>query len=448
MKIFRKYDIRGIYPQELNDGIAFKIGKVFGKIIKGKNVVVGSDARLSSPPLKKALIKGLVSSSKNVYDIGLSPTPMVIFAVKFLGADAGVNVTASHNPKNYNGFKLFNKDALAIEYEDGIHKIEEEVSKIKDVVPNSRGKVIKIDVRDDYSKFLRDKIFIKDKKLKIVMDLGNGVAGAVYPHVVRSLGFDVIDLYSKPDGNFPNHHPDPTKRENLKDVINKVVELNANVGFAYDGDGDRLAVLDENGNVVSSDVIFSMLIKNISNKRAKIVKTIMNSMAIDDVAKSMGYKVVETKVGHSYVQNIMKAEDAILAGEVSGHYYFKDTFYGDDALYATLKILEILSTTGKSVSDFSKDFPKYYSEVSESMRFPIKESVKIPFIEALKEEFLSKGFRIVDIDGVKVLFNDGWALFRPSNTEPKISVAYESRTKKGFEELTRMVQDVINRIPR
>ncbi|MCD6368084.1 MAG: phosphomannomutase/phosphoglucomutase, partial [Candidatus Aenigmarchaeota archaeon] len=398
--------------------------------------------------LKSSFIDGFLSTDKIVYDIGLSPTPMVIFAVKFLGADGGVNITASHNPKDYNGLKFFNKDALAIGYDDGLHRIEEMIDNIKDDVIHPKGKIIEVDVREDYSKFLRSKVSTGDRRLKVVTDFGNGVAGVVYPDVIKSLGFDVISLYTDPDGNFPNHHPDPTRPENLRDLRDKIREVNADVGFAYDGDGDRLVVLDENGNVMNGDVIFSMLIKNIGTRGSKIVKTIMSSMMVDDVATSVGCHVIETKVGHSYIQNLMKKEDAVLAGEVSGHYYFKDTFYGDDAIFATLKILEILSKTDKKISDFSNDFPKYYSEVSESMRFPIKESLKFKFIEELKEEFLSKKFKIVDIDGVKVIFNDGWALFRASNTEPKISVAYESKTKEGFERIGNLVNDVINRIPR
>ena len=447
MSIFRAYDIRGIYPTELDEKIALKIGKAFGTFNPGK-IVVGNDVRLSSPLLKEQLIKGLISTGCDVIDIGLVTTPIVIFSTRHLECDGGVMVSASHNPKEYNGFKFFRKYGIPVGYEFGLNEIKKIFESEK--FSSGSGTLTTKNVVEDYSNFLLDNIDVKRPIIiDVVVDAGNGSTGIIYPKILRRLGIKVHELFCKPDGNFPNHLPDPTKKENLVDLQRKVLEVKANLGFAYDGDGDRLIVVDENGKVVYVGVIFSVLIENAlsKNPRSKIVYTALDSKAIHDVIKDQGGISIVSRVGHTYVTKKMLEEDAVLAGEISSHYYFKETSC-NDALFASLKVIESLVKTDKKLSDYTKKFPKYYSQVSEGLRLPVKESEKFPFIEKLKEDFRKKGYRIDTLDGVKVIFKDGWALFRPSNTEAIISMSFEATTKKSFEKIKKFVNDIIARIPK
>jgi phosphomannomutase/phosphoglucomutase len=448
MSIFRAYDIRGIYPKDLNEEIAKKLGKAFGTFNRGK-IVVGMDARLSSPTLKKNFIEGLLSVGCEVMDVGMVITPMLMFAVKHLKTDGGVVITASHNPKDFNGFKFFVKDGIPISHETGINKIQEIFE--KGDFSEGKGSLEQASIFEDYSRFLLEKINFKTKPdLSIVVDAGNGVAGLIYPRILKRAGLQVHELFCEPDGNFPNHEPNPSKEENLIALKEKVKELKADLGFAYDGDGDRMVVIKSGSKTVRSSVIFSIFIKNVLREHhgAKIVYTPLDSKAIEDVIKENKGIPILSRVGHTYVTQRMLEEDAWLAGEISSHYYFKETYASDDALFATLRLIEILVNEEKTIEDYEKEFPKYYSAVSESLRFPIKESEKFPFIEKLKEEFKEKGFKIDTTDGVKVFFDYGWALFRPSNTEAVISASYEAYTKEGFEKMKEFVEGVIARIPR
>jgi len=448
MSIFRAYDVRGIYPTELNEGVALKMGKAFGTFSPGK-IVVGNDLRLSGPSLKKELIRGLLATGATVIDIGMVTSPITMFATRHLKCDGGVIVSASHNPKEYNGFKFYYKDGIPVSYESGINKIEK-IFKDKNF-SEGNGKLIKKDVIEDYSNFLLNKINLKKPvRLKIVVDAGNGTTGTIYPKILRKLGIDVVELFCEPDGNFPNHEPNPFKPGTLVELQKKVLETNADLGFAFDGDGDRMAVVNEKGKVVYVGVVFSMLIDNELKKEpgSKVVYTVMDSKAIDDVIRSKGGVPIVCRIGHTYITEKLIEENAVIAGEISGHYYFKDTNGADDALFACLKLIESLVTSGKKISDYEKEFPKYLSEVSEALRFPVKASEKFPFIEELKKEFIKNGYKIVTIDGVKVVFDDGWALFRPSNTEPIISMSYEAYNENAFKRIKKFVEEIIARIPR
>jgi phosphomannomutase/phosphoglucomutase len=448
MSIFRAYDVRGIYPTEINEEIALKIGKAFGTFNPGK-IVVGSELRLSSPSLKKELIRGLISTGATVIDIGTVTSPIVMFATRLLECDGGVNVSASHNPKEYNGFKFYCKDGIPIDFESGLIRIKEIFEKENFV--EGKGKLIKKDVIEDYSNFLLSKINIKKPiNLKVVYDAGNGSTGRIYPKILRKAGIDVHELFCEPDGRFPNHEPNPSKPENLRELRKKVIEIKADLGFASDGDGDRLAVIDEKGKIVYVGVIFSILIQSALEKEpgSKIVYTVLDSKAIEDIIKKFSGKPVICRVGHTYITQKLLEENAALAGEISGHYYFKETHGADDALFAILKLIEYLAKSNKKISDYERELPKYYSQVSEGLRIPVKESEKFPFIERLKQEFKEKGYKIDTLDGVKVIFKDSWALFRPSNTEPIISMSYEATTKEGFEKIKKFVENIIKRIPR
>jgi len=448
MSIFRAYDVRGIYPTEVNEEVALKIGKAFGSFNPGK-IVVGDELRLSSPSLKKELIKGLLSAGATVIDIGTVTSPIVMFAIRHLKCDGGINVTASHNPKEYNGFKFYYKGGIPIDFETGLIKIQDILEKEK--FSEGKGKLIKKDIMKDYSDFILSMIKLKTPvKMKIVVDAGNGSIGRIYPKIFKRLGLDVYELFCEPDGNFPNHEPNPSKIENLSQLQEKVLELRADLGFAYDGDGDRLAVVDKNGGIVYVGVIFSILINNALKKEpgSKIIYTVLDSKAIDDVIREEGGIPVVSRVGHTYITQKMVDEGAVVAGELSGHYFFKETFGADDALFASLKVIETLVNSNKKISDFADKFPKYFSQVSEGLRISIKEIEKFNFIEKLKDDFKSRGFNLDTTDGVKILFDDGWALFRPSNTEPIISISYEAENKASFERIKNFVDDIIKRISR
>jgi len=448
MSLFRAYDVRGIYPTDINEEITLKIGKAFGTFNPGK-IVVGTDTRLSSPSLKKEFIKGLLSTGATVIDVGVVTSPIVMFITKHLNCDGGVNVSASHNPKEYNGFKFYSKGGVPIDFETGLIRIKEIFDNENFVEGN--GNLIKKDVIKDYSDFILNLIdTTKPVSMKVVVDAGNGSTGGIYPEILRKAGIEVHELFCEPDGNFPNHEPNPSRPENLIQLQKKVLELNADLGFAFDGDGDRVAVIDENGNVVYVGVVFSILIKSALQKQpgSKIVYTVLESKAIDDVIRQHGGVPIVCRVGHTYITQKMIEKKAVVAGEISGHYYFKETYGADDALFACLKLIEYLIKSGKKISDFADEFPKYYSQVSEGLRIPIKKSEKFSFIEALKKDFESKGFKIDILDGVKVIFDDGWALFRPSNTEPVISMSYEAYNKTAFERIKKFVDDIVKKIPK
>jgi phosphomannomutase/phosphoglucomutase len=448
MGIFRSYDIRGIYPNELNEEIAFKIGAAFGTYINGK-IVVGCDSRLSSPSLKKALIKGLLSTGSNVIDIGLTTTPIVMFSTRYLNCNGAVMVSASHNPKNYNGFKLYGKNGLPIGMGYGMEKVQEIFE--KESFLKGKGKVEKKSIFKEYSNFLISHVKInKPLKMKVVVDCGNGSPGKIYPKILKKIGIEVYELYCEPDGNFPNHEPDPSKEDNLKDLRKKVLEIGADLGFAYDGDGDRVIVINKEGSIVYVGVVFSILIRSSLEKYpgGKVIYTVVDSRAIEETIKKNGGIPVVCRVGHTHISQKMFKEDAVLAGEISGHYYFKETLGSDDALFATLKLIEYLMNSGKNISYFDKELPRYYSEISEKSRYPIKESEKFSFIEKLKKEFEEKGYKIDTTDGVKVIFDDGWLLIRPSHTEAVVAIVYEAINKEAFEKIKKLADEIIKRIPR
>ena len=448
MSIFRAYDVRGVYPVDLNEEIALKIGKAFGTFNPGR-IVVGNDVRLSSPSLKEQLINGLASTGCDVIDIALVTTPMIIFSTKHLKCDGGLMVTASHNPKEFNGFKFNDVNGIPISFESGLNKIQEIFNLEK--FSKEKGSVVKKNIVEDYSKFLLSNIEIrKPVNMKIVVDAGNASPGLIYPQILKKIGADVYELYCEPDGNFPNHQPDPTKTENMVDLQRKVLEIGADVGFAYDGDGDRLGVVDNDGKIVEPNKIFALLIKQVlaMKSNSKIVYDALSSMMIQDVIRKYNGIPVVSKVGHTYITQRMVEENAILSGELSGHYYFRETFCSDDALFASLRLIEFLTKSGKKLKEHFKDLPKYYSQVSEGMRVPIRESEKFSFIEKLKEDIGRKGYKIDTLDGVKIIFDDGWALLRPAHTESKISVAYEASSKEGFGRIKKFVDEIVKRIPK
>jgi phosphomannomutase/phosphoglucomutase len=442
MSIFKAYDIRGIYPSEIDEFVAYRIGAAFGTLNPGK-IAVGCDTRLSGPQLKEHFINGAISTGSEIIDIDVVTTPIAVFAIKHFNCDGGVNITASHNPKEYNGFKLFDENAMPISYESGIGTLKEifESEKYRKGSGSSSTRAIK----EDYINFILARVKIGNR-LSVVIDGSNGAAGLYAPEIYRRLGMTVHELNCTADGNFPGHGPDPSKEENLLDVRSKVKEVGADLGFVYDGDGDRLAVIDTDGTAIESSRIFSLLVRHLLDEKpgTKIVHdALMSGMAIDTI-KKYGGRAVPCRVGHTYIAQKMMEEAAELGGELSGHYYFKETFFADDAILASLKIVELISQEGKRLSELIKDFPGY---LSENVRISVKESEKFSFIKKLKAELDKEGYALDCLDGVKVIFEKGWALFRASNTEPKISVAYEAKDKEEYNKIKNFVQSIIKKVP-
>ncbi|MEE9405965.1 MAG: phosphomannomutase/phosphoglucomutase [Candidatus Aenigmarchaeota archaeon] len=434
MSIFRAYDIRGTYPGQVNEKLAEKIGKAFGTKFPGK-VVVGMDARNSGPALKEAVIKGLLSTGANVIDIGMVPTPLLCFAVVHYGADGGIQVSASHNPSNYNGFKFYIKGGIGIGYDDGINEIEKMAKGESFAV--GEGKVEKRDAAPDYIKHTVEKTSI-NRPLKVVIDAGNGSGGILGPEAMRKAGCEVIELFCEPDGNFPNHEADPLKKGTLKDMQAKVRETGADLGVAYDGDGDRLGIVDENGECIDTNKIFVLLLREALKKApgSKILYEVITSRIVEDEIKKNGGIPVLERVGHTFIHRRMHSDGCVFGGETSAHYFYKDNYNYDDAIFAGLKVAEI-ATKGK-LSELVKTVPEYFT--SNQYRPHCADDRKFELVQELGKR-LKDRFKIIDIDGVKAVFDDGWFIVRASNTAPQLVIRWEATTKEAFERIEKTVRE-------
>lgn len=436
MGIFKAYDIRGKCPEEINKELAFKIGVVFGKIIEGKRIVIGSDARESSPELKDALMSGLHQTGKEIIDIGLSTTPMFYFAVNKLEGDGGIIITASHLGPEYNGLKLVREKAIPISYDTGIGEIEEMVK--KEGYKPSEYSCIKKDIREDYLNFL-----VKNRtefRGKIVVDTGNGMTGLVIKDVLERLGIDYRGLYFDVDCTFPNHEANPLKKETLSELRDVLKMEDAVLGVAFDGDGDRIGILDENGEFIPGDILTALIAKNIlKDGPEKILYDLRSSKVVPEIIKSLGGVPIKSRVGHSFIKKSMRDEDIAFAGELSGHFYFKNFFYSECSLMALMHILEIVSESGKKLSELVKVLKKYWK--TEEINFEVKNKKdKMNEIEKLYSEREAK---IEKIDGVTVEFEEWWFNLRPSNTEDLLRLNLEAETKELMEEKVREVEEII-----
>jgi len=442
--IFKAYDIRGIYPSELDDESAYLIGRAFATIYKDKNVVVGGDARISTPHLKKHLINGLLESGANVIDVGMTATPVIYFGCYGLEYDAGIMVTGSHLEKEHNGMKFCDASGIPIGYDAGLFRVKEIVKERRFL--SKKGERSDKDLTMSYTKFIKGLFPAGFKGLKIVVDGANGSAGQIYTSILRNLGVEVIELYCNPDGLFPNHTPDPMKKEFIDDLRQEVISNSADSGFGFDGDGDRLAVVDEKGKSVNTNHIFSLLIEDVlrTNNGGNIVHGVLCSKLVEDITLKNGGIPIACKVGHSFIASKCAEEGALVGGEVSGHYFFRESNYSDDVMVACVKLLKIMKEGATPLSDLTCRYPLFYEE---SKRMPVRKGMKFLFIEELKKKLTSQGYDLIILDGVKVKFDHGWMLFRASNTEDKISLGYESSDKNEFEKISRIVEEIISTIP-
>jgi phosphomannomutase len=426
--IFKAYDVRAIYPSQLDKDFAKLIGNAFAQFSKSKKIIIGRDMRKSSTPLLEGLAEGIREAGVDVIDIGLVSTDTVYYASGKLNYP-GVMITASHNPKQYNGFKFCLEKARPVSKDTGLETIKELTKKYK--TAKKKGIIVKKEVLNDYKKFTHKFINKKNiKPLKVVMDAGNGMAGKLVPIIFKDLPIKITPLFFKLDGNFPNHPASPIEKKNLKDLIKKVKEKKADLGMAFDGDADRVFFIDEKGGVIPGSTIVSMIAKDILNKnpKEKIIYNLTCTKAVPEIIKeNSGIPIIE-RVGHSFIKDTMKKTGAIFAGEPSGHYYYRDNFRADSAVITGLIILEMLSSSGEKMSDLTKHFNRYH-QIEETNFKVIDKSKKL---KALEKKY-SKGKKS-KLDGLTIEFKDWWLNVRASNTEPVLRLNLEADTKKLMNE--------------
>ncbi|MCK4427110.1 MAG: phosphomannomutase/phosphoglucomutase [candidate division Zixibacteria bacterium] len=441
--IFKAYDIRGTYPDQLNEDIAYKVGRVLVEYLSPKNVAVGRDMRLSSPELHEGLTRGITDGGCDVIDIGLVSTDCVYFAVGKFGYDAGVMITASHNPSEYNGFKMCRKEAVPLSGEAGIDQIKELILKDDFPTPKKLGTIEKHDVESAYIQHLfsfvdKDKI----KPFKIVIDAGNGMAGKIIPRLFSHLRCKVIPMFFELDGSFPHHLANPIEPENIAPLRERILVEEADLGAAFDGDADRMFLVDEQAEPLGGDMVTALVAKNLlkKEKKATILYNLICSRVVPQIIESSGGKAVRTRVGHALIKPLMKKHNAIFGGEHSGHFYFRNNWFADSGLIALLVCLELISEENKPLSALVKSIDPYFrsGEINTGVSDIPKKLKEI-------ERHYSSG-KIDYLDGITVDFKDWWFNVRPSNTEPLLRLNIEADTKKKLEEkkqeLLRLIRGV------
>ncbi len=435
--IFRAYDIRGIYPIEINEQIAEKIGRAYVQFLQCKEVVIGRDMRDSSGILFKALVKGITEAGCNVLDIGLSTTPMLYFAAH--DKEAGIMITASHNPKEYNGFKLCREGCIPISGDTGIEDIER-LTRAKGTGQRAKvGKIVRKGVLSNYLNYFDRFISKRIKPLRVVVDGGNGIGGLVIPKLFEKLPAKLIPLYLEMDGTFPNHNADPLKLENVRDLQKKVIDEKADLGVALDGDCDRCMLIDEQGKYISADLITALIAQYLLAKHPNevILYDLRSSWATKEAILEAGGKPVVCRVGHAFIKQQMRKTNALFAGELSGHFYYRDTFFAESSTLTLILILNILSETGKKLSELIKPFQRYFAsgEINSEVENPqgkIEELAKI-----------YRDGRISCLDGLKVEYADWWFNVRPSNTEPLLRLNLEAKSKDLMEKRRNEILEII-----
>lgn len=432
--IFREYDIRGRIPDELNQEVAYRLGLSFGVYYRDNGVSkvsLGRDCRLSSPELKEALERGLIYTGMNVVDIGMVPTPLLYFSLFHLEVQGGIQITGSHNPPDYNGFKVCLGKMTV--FGEEIQKIREIASRGK--FPKAGGSTESRDLKADYLNFVRAHLAPGNRRRRVVVDAGNGVAGLVAPELYEEMGLEVIRLFCEPDGRFPNHHPDPTIPEFLEPLIQSVSKNHADLGIAFDGDGDRIGVVDSEGRILWGDQLMILFSRDLLREHpgAKIIGEVKCSQVFyDDVRKNGGIPIM-WKAGHSLIKGKMKEERALFAGEMSGHLFFADRYFGyDDAVYAGARLLEILTRTDHSVQDLISDVPRMINTPEIRLDCPDEEKFRV--VAELASEF-KRDYDVIDIDGARVLMDGGWGLVRASNTQPVLVLRFEAESAEKLEEI-------------
>jgi phosphomannomutase/phosphoglucomutase len=443
-EIFRQYDIRGLVERDLTPQSVETLGRAIGTYFRQHNrkqVAVGRDCRLSSPEFSDVLSKGLMSTGCDVVELGTIPTPLLYFAIYYKKMEAGVMITGSHNPPEYNGFKMMlGEDTL---YGPDIQDILQIVQN-EEFIQDDQGEKEIYDIIPEYENYVVENIKIH-KKLHVVVDAGNGTGGVVAVPIFRKLGCEVTELFCEMDGRFPNHHPDPTLPEALDTLIKTVAESHADLGIAYDGDADRIGVIDDKGKIIWGDELMIIFARDIlpSNPGAPVISEVKASKLLYEEVERLGGRPIMWKTGHSLIKKKIKEEKALVAGEMSGHIFFADRFFGfDDAIYSSARLLEILSRSEKKLSEMLDDLPPTYH--TPEIRVYASEAVKFKIVEEVKKE-LAKKYPIVDIDGVRAQFPKGWGLVRASNTQEVLVLRFEAETEQDLADIRKEVEKTVER---
>jgi phosphomannomutase/phosphoglucomutase len=441
--IFREYDIRGIVGQDLTVETVTILARAVGTFFNqngAKRIAIGFDARESSPVFEKLLVEGFNETGCDAVLIGMVPTPVLYHTVFTKQVDGGVMITGSHNPPDHNGFKIcLGKQTL----------FGSQIQEIKQIAfsgefSEGAGTSESIEVLADYEADVLSKISFGARKLKAVVDGGNGMGGVTGVPVYQKLGVELIELFTEPDSNFPNHHPDPTVTENLQDTIRAVAENHADLGIAFDGDGDRIGLVDENGRIIWGDELMVLLSREILKEKPNstiIAEVKCSQNLFDDIAAHGGTPIM-WKAGHSLIKAKMKETGAALAGEMSGHIFFADRFYGfDDATYAGARVLEILSKTDKKLSELLSDLPETFS--TPELRVDCAEELKFAVVQRIADEF-AKTNEVITIDGARILFENGWGLVRASNTQAILVLRFEADSEASLQKIRETVETRVN----
>jgi phosphomannomutase/phosphoglucomutase len=455
--VFREYDIRGLVATELTPAFAQVLGQAYGTFLferlgaKGdmgtRRVAVGRDIRTSSTALRDGLVRGLTSSGLTVCDVGVVATPLTYFAANTLRVDGLAMITGSHNPPEFNGFKMgIGKSTFHGPEIQALRQVAEAGRFLKVAVP---GEVSHHDIIRDYEQYVLGNIRLGPRKLKVVVDAGNGCGGFIAVPLLEKLGIEVIGQFIEPDGTFPNHHPDPTVVKNMEPLIERVLREKADLGIAYDGDADRIGAVDEKGNILWGDQLMILFAREILKEKpgATFVSEVKCSMTLYDDIEKRGGRAIMWKAGHSLIKAKMAETGAELAGEMSGHMFFKNRYFGfDDAIYSTFRLLEILSRSNAPLSSLLADVPKTFA--SPELRTDFPEEMKFRAVELTRDALKAKGLRTVDVDGVRVVFPDGWGLVRASNTQPLLVSRFEATSETRRDEIQRLVESTLGEVRR
>lgn len=448
--IFREYDIRGKYPNQINEDIAYLIGRSYGSYIKEKlnknKCVVGHDNRYSSLSLSNNLIKGIIDSGCDVVDCGLVTTPMYYYACIKTNIIIGIMITASHNPKDDNGFK-FSFDNLGNARGKMVYDFRDYTLEQKFLT--GKGTIESLNILNDYKNAIFNGIKMGNRKLKVVIDCANGTT-SLFAKEINSMfdNLDITMLFDESDSNFPNHHPDPVVKENMKFVIEKVLELNADLGIGYDGDGDRIGVVDNKGNIIEADklmiIIIRSLINNVDNKT--FLYDVKCSKSLEDTIIELGGNPLCYRTGNSYTRAKVNEDNLNFGGELSGHLYFNDKVWPciDSGIYNGLKVMEILSNSNQSLYELTEDIPKYFN--TPELKIAVSDNIKFKIVNEVIDYCKQKEYNILTIDGVRITFEDGWALVRASNTGPNLTIRFEATTEKRLTEIQNEFTNLINEL--
>ncbi|MCF7821693.1 MAG: phosphomannomutase/phosphoglucomutase [Mariprofundaceae bacterium] len=438
--IFREYDVRGIAGEEITETLAYRLAHAYASMLpahESRPVIVGRDVRLSGPKLLQAVINGLRDAGVNVVDIGMVPTPLAYYAVFQLETAGCLVVTASHNPSGYNGFKMMiGRESL---HGEDIQELRKGMADAPEK-HETRGSYSTMDIAPEYSDFVTGDIHLS-RPLKVVIDAGNGPSGTIAGPIYRSLGCEVVELYCEPDGNFPNHHPDPTIEANMQDLASAVRKHHADLGIAFDGDGDRIGVVDERGEIIWGDMLLLLLSRHLLRLHpgATIISEVKSSQVMYDDIKAHGGKAIMWRTGHSPIKARMKETGALLAGEMSGHMFFADRFFGfDDAVYAGARVMQVLADQSQPASEMLSGIPE--TVATPEIRVDCPDERKFSLVEEAKVHFAGLGYQIIDVDGMRVKFEDGWGLLRASNTQPGLVLRFEAPTERRLSEMRSLIE--------